>query len=138
MFLFNQPNNKECGYRCLYYVLNIKEDYEKWLNDNFKVFNPKESGITFNDICQVLKHYGKEYYFTEISEKGTYIIYSGIFLHSENPPRKHGHYFIYQNGIIYCSTRQEPYKLNLSDLVKRIKGKTTEEAYRCLEIKDKQ
>ena len=131
-FPFNQPDKtRDCGYRCLYYALDLKESYEKWI-DNFRYFIPTRSGIQFQDICDVLSHYGKDYKFTHLEERGLYIIYSGIWLHPEG--KKHGHYFVYHDGQVYCSTHGEPYRLSLADVLKRLDAKTVDLAFRCLKV----
>ncbi len=132
-FSWNQPNaTKSCGYRCLYYVLSPKEPYEQWLGDNFKFFDPTNFGIQFNDICEVLKYHKKEYKFTQLTEEGLYIVYSGVWLHIDG--KKHGHYFIYHNGVVNCSTKSGPYKMPLSQVISRLESKTTETAFRILKI----
>lgn len=131
-FPFNQPiNTKDCGYRCTYYVLDLKESYEEWLN-NFKFFSPIKEGINFNDVCNILSFYKKYYKFTQLTEKGLYIVYSGVWLKPEG--RNHGHYFVYQDGTIYCSTRKHQYHLDLKEVIKRLEAKTTEGAFRCLQV----
>jgi hypothetical protein len=131
-FPFNQQDKtKDCGYRCTYYAVGQDMPYEKWL-DQFRFFSPVKSGIYFNDICDILTYYGKEFKFTELSEKGLYIVYSGIWLHPEG--KKHGHYFVYHDGIVYCSTHAEPYKMPLKEVIKRLEAKTVDHAYRCLKV----
>lgn len=125
-FPFNQPNNKECGYRCLYYIISPNQSYETWL-DNFKFFNPKKSGINFNDICEVLKFHGIACKFTELTEQSLYLVYSGIWL-------KHGHYFLYDKGVVYCSTKSEPYRMPLNEVIAKLEAQTTEQAFRCLKV----
>lgn len=130
-FPFNQPDKtNDCGYRCMYYVINPKVSYEEWL-DNFRFFMPKKKGINFNDICTVLDHYKIESKFTELSENGLYIIYSGIWL---RPNKSHGHYFVYHNGLVYCSLQEGPYQMKLANVIVKLEGKTVEEAYRCLKV----
>lgn len=127
-FPFNQnEKTKECGWRCVYAVLSLKESYEQWL-DNFRFFAPLKNGISFNDICQILDYYNLKYKFTQLKKNGTYIIYSGIWLKSN------GHYFIYKDGVIYCSVNNAPYEMNVDDVVSKLEGKTTEQSFRCLEI----
>jgi hypothetical protein len=131
-FPFNQePKTKDCGYRCVYYVLNLAQPYESWL-ENFRFFRPAQSGIYFSDICDILTHYGRDFRFTELSETGLYIIYSGVWLHPEG--KKHGHYFVYHDGVVYCSTRREPYRMSLAEVTKRLEAKTVDHAYRCLRL----
>lgn len=132
-FPFNQPDKtKDCGYRCLYYTLNLKERYEDWVNQ-FRFFDPVKTGINFADICEVLNFYGREYAFTNLSEVGLYIIYSGIWLHPEG--KKHGHYFVYHDGVVYCSTHSQPYHMPLNDVLKRLEAKTVDHAFRVLQVK---
>lgn len=144
-FPFNQPDKtRDCGYRCLYWALkparptipyNGKMEavpYAVWLDDNFKVFNPVESGITFDDIHHVLKYHNKEHRFTQLSESGLYIVYSGVWMHQYD--KKHGHYFCYDNGIVYCSTRPGPEKRSLEDVISKLEAKTIDGAFRCLKI----
>lgn len=131
-FPFNQPpKTNDCGYRCLYYTLNLKESYNSWL-ENFKFFSPEKKGIFFNEICTLLDFYKKKYRFTQVTEKGLYIIYSGIWLHHEG--RKHGHYFVYHDGVVYCSTHSEPYRLKLSEVIKRLESQDTNHGFYCLEV----
>ncbi len=129
---FNQPlKTRDCGFRCLYAISNPSAPYEQWLYDNFRFFNPKESGINFNDICEVLKYHKINYEFTELNERDTFIIYSGNWL---KPQKNHGHYFILKAGIVYCSTKSEPYHMHLNEVINRLKAKTTETAYRSLRV----
>jgi len=129
-FPFNQPDNtRDCGYRCAHYAATVTEDYETWIKE-FRFFSPEKSGIYFNDICDILSYYKKEYKFTELSENGLYIVYSGVWLHSEG--KKHGHYFVYHFGNVMCSTHNKPYKMKLSEVVKRLEAKTVDHAYRSL------
>lgn len=135
MFPFGQiDKTKDCGYRCTYYILRkfnaINQKYEEWLN-NFRFFTPEKNGITFNDICQILNFYKINYKFTELNDVDTYIIYSGNWL---KPEKNHGHYFVYDKQIVYCSLKDKPYIHFLKDTISKIEGKTTEEAYRCLKI----
>lgn len=132
-FPFNQPDKtRDCGYRCLYYALNLRERYENWV-DQFRFFNPVTTGIHFADICQVLNFYEREYVFTQLSEVGLYIIYSGIWLHPEG--KKHGHYFVYHDGVVYCSTHSQPYRMPLKEVLKRLEAKTVDHAFRVLQVK---
>jgi hypothetical protein len=127
MFPFNQPEKtKDCGYRCLYYVINPNSNYEQWLHQ-FRFFSPIKSGITFTDICTVLSYYNIDYKFTQLTEEGTFIIYSGTWL-------KHGHYFIYKDGEVYCSTKTKPEKTTLAEVVSKLEAKTVDGAFRCLKI----
>lgn len=131
-FPFNQPDKtRDCGYRCLYYALGIKDKYNDWL-DNFRFFNPTVSGIHFVDICTLLDYYKVDYKFTQVSDKGLYIIYSGIWLHTEG--KKHGHYFVYQDGMVYCSTHSKPYEMPIKEVIRRLEGKSVEHAFRCMQI----
>jgi hypothetical protein len=126
-FPFNQPEKtRDCGYRCLYYVLQPKESYERWLG-NFRMFQPVKNGITCNDMHTVLDFHKKVHKFTQLTEDGLYVIYSGVWL-------KHGHYFVYHDGIVYCSTKSEPYRMPLAEVVGKLEAKTTEGAFRCLKI----
>lgn len=132
MFPFNQPEKtKDCGYRCLYHVINPLVPYEDWLN-LFRFFNPKKQGINFSDICEILSYYKIDHCFSQLESKGLYIIYSGIWLYSEG--LKHGHYFLYEDEVVYCSTHSEPYKFPLAEAVKRLEAKTVDHAFRCLRI----
>lgn len=137
-FPFGQPDKtKDCGYRSLYYCLNLQESYEQWLN-NFKMFAPVETGIYFTDICQVLKYYNRDYIFTQLSDQGLFIVYSGIWLLTDGDyggeKKKHGHYFVINKGTIYCSTRHGPYKLPFETIIKRLECKTIDHAFRCLKV----
>ena len=126
-FPFNQPDKtKDCGYRCLYYAINPDISYEKWL-DQFCFFDPVKNGITFSDICTVLTYYKIEHKFRQLTEDGLFIIYSGSWL-------KHGHYFIYHNGFIFCSTKDKPDKMELKDVITKLEAKTIDGAFRCLKI----
>jgi len=139
MFPFGQPDKtKDCGYRCLYYALRRNEvqdvslrNYDGWLNQ-FRFFMPVKSGITFTDIHTILDYYKIDYRFTHLTDDGLYIIYSGIWLHQEE--KKHGHYFIYENGTVLCSTHNEPYKISLADALKRMESKAIDHSYRCMKI----
>jgi hypothetical protein len=131
-FPFNQEDKtRDCGYRCVYSVLNPVMSYEAWL-DQFRFFNPVKSGIMFNDICTILDFYKIDHKFTQLTEDGLFIIYSGIWLHPEG--KKHGHYFLYDSGTIYCSTHSTPYKMKLRDVISRLEAKTLDHAFRCLKI----
>lgn len=140
-FPFNQPDKtRDCGYRCLYYVVAPKvsrgkkeqlETYEHWL-DRFRYFAPIKSGILFNDICTILDYYKIDHRFTQISDRGLFIVYSGFWLHHEG--KKHGHYFVYHDGVVYCSTHAEPYALPLSEVIRRLEAKTLDHAFRVLRI----
>ncbi len=134
-FPFNQPDGtRDCGYRCAYYCIgSAKSDktYEGWL-DQFKHFNPTVSGINFNDICNILSYYKVNSKFTELTDSGLYIVYSGIWLHPEG--KKHGHYFVYQDGYVLCSTHKTMYRMRLPEVVKRLEAKTVELAYRSLRV----
>jgi hypothetical protein len=133
-FPFDQAaDTKDCGYRCSYYVIQPKDDYEKWL-ENFRFFSPIKSGIYFTDICSILSYFKFNYKFTQLSDKGLYIVYSGIWLHPEG--KKHGHYFVYHDETVYCSTHSKPYKMSLSEAVERLESKTVDHAFRCLKIID--
>lgn len=145
MFPFNQPPSEEgkpsrdCGYRCMYWALSRflrwgeSIPYSMWL-DQFRFFQPVQSGILFNDICTVLDHYKLDFRFTHLTDIGFYLIYSGIWLSHETPPKKHGHYFIYDDGVVYCSTRSEPYRLGLEEVHQRLEAKTLDGAFRCLKV----
>lgn len=131
-FPFNQPDKtRDCGYRCLYYAINPKDPYHVWI-DQFKCFMPDKAGIYFNDICTVLDYRKIDYRFTQLSESGLYIVYSGIWLHPEG--KKHGHYFVYHDGVVYCSTHSEPYRMHLGDAIQRLESKTVDHAFRCLKV----
>lgn len=136
-FPFGQPPteegkpSKDCGYRCVYYCVDPGVPYETWL-ENFRFFQPVRSGITFSDISMVLDYHQKDFRFTQLSEEGLFIIYSGIWLHHEG--KKHGHYFVYHNGVVLCSTRKEPYRLPLAEVEKRLEAKSIDHAFRCLKI----
>ncbi len=136
-FPFGQPDSEEnkpsrdCGYRCLYYAVKPNCSYKEFLH-NFRFFQPVKSGITFTDICIVLNYFKKEFCFTQLKENGLYIVYSGIWLHHEG--KKHGHYFIYENGFVLCSTHTEPYPLSLNEVEKRLEAKDIDHAFRCLKI----
>jgi|SRR5581483_4206511 len=126
-FPFNQPEKtKDCGYRCLYYGLDLVIPYEQWLL-RFEIFNPVAKGITFSDICTVFEYYKRDYKFTQLTESGLFIIYSGSWL-------KHGHYFCYDNGIVLCSTKSEPERIPLDKVVERLEAKSVEGAFRCLQV----
>lgn len=127
MFPFNQPEKTHCcGYRCLYYVIKTKAPYETWL-DQFRLFNPVKTGIFFSDIHTVLDYYKIDYKFTHLKEIGLFIVYSGNWL-------KHGHYFVYHDGIVYCSTKDKPEKIPLDEVLKRLEAKTVDGSYRCLQV----
>lgn len=131
-FPFNQPDKtRDCGYRCAYYCLDLTQPYSEWIK-NFEYFNPTVSGIYFNDICDILKHHKKTFKFTEVSDKGLHIIFSGIWLHPEG--KKHSHYFVYEDGVVLCSTHAGPYKMTLPDVIKRLEADSVDHAYRCLKI----
>lgn len=131
-FPFNQPDKtRDCGYRCLYYALDLAQTYDSWI-ENFKYFTPLKSGIQFQDICDLLTYYGKDYKFTQLTDAGLYIIYSGIWLHPEG--KKHGHYFVYHNGYVYCSTHKERYQMLVADVTRRLEAKTVDLAFRCLKV----
>jgi len=132
-FPFNQPDpdkTKDCGYRCLYYavdfVLNHGVPYEQWL-ENFKFFTPVKTGIYFTDICTVLDYYKIDYKFTQLTDKGLYIVYSGHWL-------KHGHYLIYHDGKVLCSTKNEAEEMKLADVIAKLEAKTIDHAFRSLKI----
>ncbi len=137
MFPFGQkPSTKEepskdCGYRCMYYCLDLREPYETWL-EQFKFFQPTKSGITFTDICTVLNYYGKDFKYTALRDRGRFVIYSGIWLKPEG--HNHGHYIVYENGWVYCSLKNEPYKLSLNDVIGRLEAKNIDGAFRVLEV----
>lgn len=127
-FPFNQPEKtKDCGYRCMYYAIKPGISYDKWL-DQFRFFSPIKSGITFTDICTVLEYYGIEHKFTQLTENGLFIVYSGCWL-------KHGHYFAYENGTVLCSTKSIPERMRLSEVITKLESKTVDGAFRCLKIK---
>lgn len=131
-FPFNQPDKtRDCGYRCAYAVIEPEVSYETWL-EQFRFFHPVKTGIMFSDICNIMTFYNIEYKFTQLTSSGLFIIYSGIWLHPEG--KKHGHYFIYDHGKVYCSTHSTPYEMNLRDVVARLEAKTIDHAFRCLEI----
>ncbi len=126
-FPFNQPDKtKDCGYRCLYFALDLPESYDKWL-ENFKMFAPPKHGIYFSDICQVFNYYEREYKFTTLTEKGLYIIYSGCYL-------KHGHYFVYKDGVVYCSTKDAPERMPLETLIERMETKSSDHGFKVLKV----
>lgn len=135
-FPFNQPEpskTKDCGYRCLYYAVGwalnwtaLGFPYGAWL-EQFRFFAPVKHGIYFTDICVVLDYYKIDYKFTQLSNEGLYIIYSGSWL-------KHGHYFIYHNGIVLCSTKSEPERMALADVIAKLESKSIDGAFRCLKI----
>lgn len=126
-FPFNQlDKTRDCGYRCLYYALNLEEPYYTWLKQ-FKMFSPAKHGIYFSDICQVLDHYEYEYKFTSLSDSGLYIIYSGCYL-------KHGHYFVYHDGIVYCSTKSEIEKISLLELISKMETKSSDNGFKVLKV----
>lgn len=132
MFPFNQPEKtRDCGYRCLYHIIKPSASYETWL-DQFKIFSPTTSGITFSDCLQVLNHYGFDFKFTQLGASGLFLVYSGIFLHPEG--KKHGHYFLYHDGTVFCSTRDAPYRMDLATMVGRLEAKSIDHAFRCLQI----
>lgn len=137
MFPYGQPEStkeapsKDCGYRCLYYCLGLKEPYHTWL-DQFKFFLPVRSGITFTDICTVLTYYKKEFKYTLLRDKGRFIIYSGVWLKPEG--KEHGHYFIYEDGQVLCSLKNAPYKMSLPEVVSRLESKNIDGAFRVLEV----
>ena len=127
MFPFNQPDKtKDCGYRCAYYAIGTEEPYESWL-DQFKMFDPQHHGILFTDIAQLLKFNKLEYKFTQLSEEGLYIVYSGSWL-------KHGHYFVYHNGVVYCSTKSEPYRMPLQDVVDQLETKSSDHGFKIMKV----
>lgn len=131
IFPFNQPEKtKDCGYRCVYYILHkknkINETYTKWL-EQFQMFDPVRHGILFCDICQILNFYQIEYKFTNYSEEGLYLILSGKFL-------PHSHYFLYENKMIYCTTKSEPYELNYLELLEKLETKVSDQAHKCVKI----
>jgi len=131
-FPFNQENNtKDCGYRCLYYVVKPLNTYVNWL-DQFRFFNPVKSGITFTDIHTVLDYYKIDYKFTQLTESGLYIVYSGVWLAPDG--KKHGHYFVYDDGVVLCSTKDKPQAMQLSKVVARLEAKSVDGAFRCLKI----
>ncbi len=138
-FPFGQPPSEEnkpsrdCGYRCLYYAAEPDCSYEEFLN-LFRFFQPTKTGITFSDVCIVLDYFKKDFSFTQLKEEGLFIVYSGIWLHHEG--KKHGHYFIYENGHVLCSTHTSPYYLPLTEVEKRLEAKNIDHAFRCLHIKD--
>lgn len=149
MFPYGQPDKtKDCGYRCMYYALRrckaIEKEqrgghyqypsYDEWL-DNFRFFSPIKSGITFTDIHTILDYYKVDYTFTHLTDQGLYVVYSGIWLHQED--KKHGHYFIYENGEVLCSTHTEPYHSSLDATLKRLEAKSIEHSYRCMRINGK-
>jgi hypothetical protein len=146
-FPFGQPQtekdkpSKDCGYRCLWYAVNPTElneagppiPYDAWLK-NFRFFQPVKSGITFTDICAVLDYYKRDFRFTQLVEEGLFIVYSGIWLRSDVLSKKHGHYFCYHDGVVLCSTHQEPYRLPLREVISRLEAKTIDHAFRCLKV----
>jgi hypothetical protein len=135
IFPFNQPEStRDCGYRCTYYAIQPPMPYEDWL-DQFRFFDPLKNGIVFNDIIAILKYYNYESMFTQLSESGLFIIYSGVWMHQYE--KKHGHYFVYHNGTVLCSTRPNPEKRTLPDILKHLEAKSIEGAFRCLKVSPK-
>lgn len=131
-FPFNQPNKtRDCGYRCLYYAVQPDIAYVKWL-DQFRFFSPVKSGITFTDIHTVLDYYKIDYKFTQLTESGLYIVYSGVWLVPDG--KKHGHYFVYHDGVVLCSTKDKPQKMPLDKVVARLEAKSVDGAFRCLKV----
>jgi hypothetical protein len=127
MFPFNQePKTKDCGYRCLYYALESDLPYEEWI-DQFKVFDPAHHGIFFSDIAQVLKFNERDFKFTQLTEKGLYIIFSGCWL-------KHGHYFVYQDGVVFCSTKSGPYRMPLKDVIEQLETKSSDHGFKVMKV----
>ena len=127
MFPFKQKEKtKDCGYRCLYYTLEVEQPYETWL-EQFKVFDPVHHGIFFSDIAQVLKFNEREFKFTALSEEGLFIIFSGCWL-------KHGHYFVYHNGLVFCSTKSEPYKMTVEEVISKLETKSSDHGFKIMKI----
>ena len=131
-FPFNQPEKtRDCGYRCLYYAVRPKAAYKDWLR-LFRFFSPVKSGITFTDIHTVLDYYKIDYKFTQLTEHGMYIVYSGVWLKPDG--KQHGHYLVYHDGVVYCSTKNKPEPMPLTAVLPRLEAKTIDGAFRCLEI----
>ena|ERR1700677_4331669 len=125
-FHFNQdPKTKDCGYRCLYYILNPKYSYEELL-DKLKWLEPVKKGISFSNIVTILEHHGRECKFTIPSNKGLYLMWSGVW--------SKGHYFIYHDGIILDSLAEKPYPMSLEELISKVESKSTRDTFYCLKI----
>lgn len=126
-FQFNQPEDKSCGWRCLYSLIPEKIEYKDFLS-NFKYLSPGKNGIKLSTIQQILNYYGIKTTFEFPREKGIYLFWAKC----DKWNFAGGHYFLYINGQIYDTKDEKPYEMTLNELNDVIKSDSTN--YICLKI----
>ncbi len=107
-FPFRQnPSTRDCGFRCLYYVVNPGVEYDEWLKTLLHK-NPERSGLKINHIATHLRNKGFEVESCSPEVTGLYIIYSTGWLSS-------GHYLVYHDGLVYDSVDIQPRRMSIED-----------------------
>ena len=133
-FQFNQnPKERSCGWRCLYYLIPESMSFAEFL-DRFKYFAPGKHGISFSNILAVLDYYKVKYLFTVPSDVGTYLIWSAAGKDGKEWVFEGGHYFVYKNGMLFDSIKSESYPIRCNELVKLIETKEFKKSHSCLRI----
>ncbi len=108
-FPFGQdPSTKDCGFRCLYYVLKSNLTYEEWLKTLLHK-NPAEEGLPLGNIISHLRAQKKNIDCVAISDDATFLVYSSRWLPTS------GHYLVYDHGVVYDSVDTEPRRYSLDD-----------------------
>ena len=108
-FPFGQdPNTRDCGFRCLYYVLKPNLTYQEWLKTLLHK-NPAEEGLPWGNVISHLRGQGRSIECLCISEEHTFIVYSSKWLPTC------GHYLVYDHGVVYDSVDTEPRRYALED-----------------------
>lgn len=133
-FQFNQnPKERSCGWRCLYYLIPEDIKFSEFL-ERFKYFCPGKHGISFSNILAVLDYYKIECLFTVPSDVGTYIIWSAAGKDGKEWAFEGGHFFIYQDGVLFDSIKSEPYRIECSKLAKLLETKQIKKSFNCLKV----
>jgi len=114
-FPFGQvPETKDCGFRCLYYVVSPATSYQEWLK-TLKHNTPEQSGLPMNNIITHLRGENFDIEQAVISDHGLFVVYSSSWLTTS------GHYLVYHDGVAYDSVDTCPRPYSLEDFKARSK-----------------
>jgi hypothetical protein len=132
-FQFGQsPDEKSCGWRCLYYLMPEDMTYNAFL-ERFKYLQPIKKGIMLSNISSILGYHGIKTTYTIPTGSGTYC----IWVRSKKWNFLGGHFFVYKDGYVYDSLEDDCYKLSVVKLVKLLETTNRKNCFVCMRLDKK-